>query len=135
VASCDSVTQSDIEKNNELQSQSFDIAALSSHFSQLNPFTQSELDNNWEADRQFPSAGVTSVSAFGRDNVAQIGIDNTQTEANTFRRTEGIKTVGAQNFGTTLILIGKIRLYEPDFGWLVTMAAETEIICLVFLNL
>lgn len=25
----------------------------------LAPFTQSELDNNWEADRYFPTGGVT----------------------------------------------------------------------------
>ena len=109
---CEPVTQPDIEKNNEIQSQLLDINGLSSQFSQLDPFTQTDMDNNWEADRQFPSAGVTSVSVFGRDNVAQIGIDNTQTDANTFRRTEGIKTVGTQNFGTAL----QVDLYiEPDW--------------------
>lgn len=65
-------------------------------------FTQAELDTNWEADRQFPSDGATSVSAFGRDDVARLGIDSSATESNTFRRTEGIKTVGAQNFGDTV---------------------------------
>lgn len=32
-------------------------------------FTQSELDTNWEADRTFPTGGVASVSAYGRDDV------------------------------------------------------------------
>lgn len=62
------------------------------------PFTQAELDTNWEADRRFPTGGVTSETAFGRTEVARIGIDSTQTDADTFRRTEGIKTAGAQNF-------------------------------------
>lgn len=88
------------------------IAATALAATTLNPFTQSELDNNWEADRQFPSDGVTSVSAFGRDDVARIGIDSTATESNTFRRTEGIKTVGAQDFGTVV----SVDLYiDPDW--------------------
>lgn len=62
-------------------------------------FTQPEIDNNWEADRYFPTGGVTSVTEFGRENVAQIGIDNTKTQTGGFYRTEGIKTVGVNNFG------------------------------------
>lgn len=75
-------------------------------------FTQSELDNNWEADRQFPSGGLASVSAFGRDNVAQIGVDSANPDGDTFRRTEGIKTVGDNNFGETV----SVDLYvDPDW--------------------
>jgi len=68
----------------------------------LNSFTQTELDDNWEADRYFPTDGVESVSAFGRDDVARLGLDNTKTQAGTFQRTEGIKTVGDQNFGSSV---------------------------------
>jgi hypothetical protein len=80
----------------------------------VDPFTQTELDTNWEADRRFPSDGVTSVSAFGRDNVARLGIDSTETtpSENPFTRTEGIKTVGAQNFGLEV----QVDLYlDPDW--------------------
>ena len=81
-------------------------------FASLAPFTQAELDNNWEADRQFPSDGVTSVTEFGRDEVARIGIDSTETSASTFTRTEGIKTVGAQDFGKAI----RVDLYvDPDW--------------------
>ncbi len=86
--------------------------AASSHFQEPDPFTQAELDSNWEADRQFPTDGVASVSAFGRDPVARIGIDSELTDENTFRRTEGIKTVGDQNFGTAV----EVDLYiDPDW--------------------
>lgn len=86
--------------------------AASSHFAQSDPFTQTELDADWQADRQFPTDGVTSVSAFGRDLVARIGIDSGSTEENTFRRTEGIKTIGAQNLGTAV----EVDLYvDPDW--------------------
>jgi hypothetical protein len=82
----------------------------SDHF--LEPFTQDELDNNWEADRYFPTGGVTSVSAFGRDDAAQISVDSTQTQPGTFQRTEGIKTVGDQNFGNLV----EVDLYiDPDW--------------------
>lgn len=73
-------------------------AAASSH-PLLPAFTQDELDNNWEPDRQPPSDGVTSLAAFDRADVARLGIDSTQTQANTFRRTEGIKTAGSDDFG------------------------------------
>ena len=62
-------------------------------------FTQSELDANWEPDRQAPSDGVTSVTAFGRDDVARIGIDSSATQPGDFQRTEGIKTINPVNFG------------------------------------
>lgn len=78
----------------------------------LDSFTQSELDNNWEADREFPTDNVTSVSAFSRDNVARIGINSSETHTNTFRRTEGIKTVGDQNFGDSV----QVDLYV-DSDW------------------
>lgn len=85
------------------------IAAAST---MLDPFTQTELDTNWEADRQFPSGGVTSVSAQGRDSVAQIGIDTSKTADNTFRRTEGIKTVEGGDFGQAV----QVDLYvDPDW--------------------
>ncbi len=88
-------------------------SVAASHFHlDLFPFTQSELDTNWEADRQFPSDGVTSVTAFGRDDVARIGIDSSETTAGTFTRTEGIKTVGAHNFGTAV----EVDLYV-DPSW------------------
>lgn len=86
--------------------------AASSHFSEPDPFTQDELDTNWQEDRQFPTDGATSVNAFGRDPVARIGIDSSETETNTFRRTEGIKTVSAGNFGTAV----EVDLYlDPDW--------------------
>lgn len=86
--------------------------AASSHFAEPDPFTQAELDSNWQEDRQFPTDGATSVTSFGRDPVARIGIDSNETEPNTFRRTEGIKTVGAGNFGTAV----EIDLYiDPDW--------------------
>lgn len=64
-------------------------AVASDHL--LDPFTQDELDNNWEPDRAEPTDGVTSVSAFGRSDVARIGIDSNETAPGGFQRTEGIK--------------------------------------------
>lgn len=85
-------------------------AALAS--TMLEPFTQAELDTNWEADRKFPTDGVTSMTAFGRTEVARIGIDSTETDAETFRRTEGIKTAEPQDFGEAL----QVDLYlDPDW--------------------
>lgn len=78
----------------------------------LNQFTQNELDTNWEADRQFPSDGATSVSAFGHDDVARIGIDSNETQGSLFRRTEGIKTLGSSNFGDSV----QVDLFI-DPGW------------------
>jgi hypothetical protein len=78
----------------------------------LEPFTQSELDTNWVPDRQAPSDGVTSVSAFGRDDVARIGVDSSQTQAGLFQRTEGIKTAGSSDFGDGV----HVDLYiDPDW--------------------
>lgn len=68
----------------------------------LPQFTQTQIDSNWEADRQAPTDGATSVTAFGRDNVLRIGIDSSQTHTDTFRRTEGIKTSGVGDFGTSV---------------------------------
>ena len=39
----------------------------------LDAFTPVELDTNWEGDRTFPTDGATSVTAFGRDDVARLG--------------------------------------------------------------
>lgn len=74
-------------------------AHASSH--QLDQFTQQELNTNWVADRRFPTGGVTSVTAFGRDNVARIGVDSAQTALDGFSRTEGIKTA-VGNFGNVV---------------------------------
>lgn len=75
-------------------------------------FTATELDTNWDADRRFPTDGVSSVSNFGRDNVARLGVDSEVTEENTFRRTEGIKTADPQNFGEAV----EVDLYV-DSDW------------------
>ena len=78
----------------------------------LSPFTQDELDNNWEEDRRFPTGGVTSVTFDGCDNVAEIGIDSSQAHPTSgFHRTEGIKTLGA-NMGNAV----QIHLYI-DPAW------------------
>lgn len=75
----------------------------------LSPFTQEELDDNWEADRQFPSGGVQSVSFDGRDNVAAIGvIAEDQSTVSQFYYFEGIKKV--DNFGDKV----SIDLYVPE---------------------
>jgi hypothetical protein len=65
-------------------------------------FTQAELDDNWEADRRFPTDGANSVSAFERNNVARLGVNSEETADGTFQRTEGIKTVGGNNFGNAV---------------------------------
>ncbi len=89
------------------------MAVVASAAPVLTPFTQAELDTNWEADRFFPTDGASSTSAFGRSDVARIGIDATETQAGTFQRTEGIKTVGDNNFGTS----SNIDLYlDPDWA-------------------
>ncbi len=88
------------------------VAAASSHFTSPDPFTATELSTNWEADRTFPTGGVTSVTAFSRDDVARIGIDSEDTASGGFYRTEGIKTLGADNFGTAV----EVDLYiDPDW--------------------
>lgn len=78
------------------------VAAASSHFTSPAPFTAPELSNNWVGDRTFPTGGVTSVTEFGRTDVAHIGIDSTKTASGGFNRTEGIKTKGAKNFGNAV---------------------------------
>ena len=70
------------------------VAAVSAHMFE---FTQTELDDNWDADRRAPSGGYGSVSALNRDNVVQLNIDSDETDSSQFHRTEGIKTSG--NFG------------------------------------
>lgn len=79
---------------------------------QLEAFTQTELNTNWEGDRRFPTDGVTSVSSFGRDDVARIGIDSQETAGSMFQRTEGIKTVGDNDFGLAV----QVDLYV-DPAW------------------
>lgn len=74
----------------------------------LDPLTQTELDTNWQADRQFPSGGVTSVSAHGRDDVAEIGVVGDQrSTVSPFYYFEGIKKVG--EFGTAV----QVDLFVP----------------------
>ena len=88
----------------EMQNHAFLSGTLS-----LNPFTQNELDNNWVADRQFPSGGVESVTFAGRDNVAAIGVVGAdQSTAGAFYYFEGIKKV--DNFGTDV----QVDLYVPS---------------------
>ena len=91
---CQDVTNSEMEQQPELQSGVYNSDAFLSHSSTLDPFTQTELDDNWAPDRQAPSGGVLSVDQFGRTNVAQIGI--VSSEANTiaggYYLTEGIKS-------------------------------------------
>ncbi len=87
----------------------FALVLTASAATLLNPFTQSELDNNWVTDRQFPSGGVESVSFAGRDNVAAIGVIGAeQSEAGSFYYYEGIKKI--DNFGSEVSL----DLYVPE---------------------
>ena len=78
------------------------------------PLTQDELDNNWTADRTFPTGGVTSVAFDGRNDVADIGIisDDVSTASGTFYRTEGIQTKNLQDFGDAV----QVDLYV-DSDW------------------
>ncbi len=88
------------------------VFSTSAATAKLDEFTQSELDTNWEPDRQAPSDGVTSVVAFNRDNVARIGIDSSATQPGLFQRTEGIKSANPQNYGEGL----QVDLYiDPDW--------------------
>lgn len=81
------------------------ILALSTVFGalaepqKLPQFTQDELDTGWEADRQEPTGGYESITAFGRENVVRIGIDSAKTHSNPHYRTEGITTEGIGDFG------------------------------------
>ncbi|HUF98758.1 MAG TPA: hypothetical protein VMM60_11575 [Ilumatobacter sp.] len=85
----------------------------------LDPFTQTELDSGWDAELTqltFPSDGVTSVTAFGRTNVARIGVDheNPTTAGDTtgVLRNEGIITVPPRDFGLAV----QVDLYV-DPAW------------------
>ena len=73
----------------------------------LDPFTQDELENNWVADRQYPSGGVESVSFEERDNVAEIGVVADEQQDDAFRQFEGIKKV--DDFGAEV----QVDLYVP----------------------
>ncbi len=55
--------------------------------------TQDEIDTNWHADRQAPSAGWNSTSFDGRDDLLEYRIDDSSADSSTFRRTEGLKTI------------------------------------------
>lgn len=75
----------------------------------LDPFTSAELEDNWTVDRQFPSGGVTSVSAHGRSDVAAVAIvGELRSTQGSFRYFEGIKKVG--DFGPTV----QVDLYMPS---------------------
>lgn len=75
----------------------------------LNDFTQNELDTTWVTDRQYPSGGVTSVTAHDRDNVAAIGVLGAeQSTVDSFYYYEGIKKVG--DFGDEV----SVDLYVPE---------------------
>lgn len=87
------------------------VGALAST-TMLEPFTHAELDSNWEADRYFPTGGVTSVNAFQRDDVARLGIDSDAASTNSFEWYEGIKTAEPQDFGLAL----QVDLYL-DSSW------------------
>lgn len=88
------------------------VGAAIASSTMLASFTQTELNDNWEADRQFPTGDVASVAAFGRTEVAQLALDSEQTATGTFQRTEGIKTVGDQDFGHAV----QVDLYsDPDW--------------------
>jgi hypothetical protein len=87
-------------------------AEATSHTGTLSPFTQHEIENNWQADRIYPSGGASSVSEFGRNDVARLRIDSSQTHQDRFFRLEGIKTSGVRNFGQSV----QIDLYvDPDW--------------------
>lgn len=75
----------------------------------LDPFTQDELDNNWVADRLYPSGGVESVAFAGRDNVAQISMDSTQaSDDGSWWGYEGIKKVADHGVAV------QVDLYVPS---------------------
>ena len=84
------------------------LLTISTASALLDEFTQDELDDNWVADRQFPSGGVVSVSFDGRDNVAKIGVVAELQDSDPFRQFEGIKKVG--DFGTEV----QVDLYVPS---------------------
>jgi hypothetical protein len=77
----------------------------------LEPFTQDELDTNWQADRLYPSGGVTSVTFGGRNDVAAIAMDSTQASGDgSWWGYEGIKQVADHGLAV------QVDLYVPtDF--------------------
>ena len=91
----------------------------------LPPFNVEEMETNidlvntgnmsgiWTRDRSAPSGGVSSVSAFGRDDVGQLRFDDPPSvdiEAGFFERTEGLRRI--DNFGSAI----HIDLYiDPDW--------------------
>ena len=83
-------------------------------------FVNGALSSQWEADRTFPTGGVSLVDAFGRNNVAQIGVNSSQTASGVFYRTEGIKTTGASNYGDAV----QVELYLNP-AWKNTTATRT----------
>ena len=63
----------------------------------LGPFTAGEVAT-WAADRTFPTDGFTSVTAFGRNDVARLGIDSANpSPVSAFYRTEGVQK--AEHYG------------------------------------
>jgi len=106
---CDSVVDHNSPNTADIQQQQFENSFSVNASELLNPFTQSELDNNWVADRTFPTGGVESVSFDGRDNVAKIGVvADEQSTLGSFYFFEGIKKVG--DFGTHV----QADLYVPS---------------------
>jgi hypothetical protein len=87
------------------------VGAAVASANMFDAFTQTELDENWITDRQFPSGGVESVSAYGRTDVAAIGVVGaeqfTPSNGSTFYYFEGIKKVG--DFGSAV----QVDLYVP----------------------
>jgi len=104
---CDAVVDSTDSNIPEFSDQSVGVLFSLDPSGLLIPFTQDELDDNWVADRKFPTGGVESVSFNGRDNVAKIGVIAAQQDADQFRRFEGIKKV--DDFGTKV----QVDLYVP----------------------
>lgn len=88
------------------------VLAAYAETTMLDTFTQSELDTNWVPDRQAPSEGANSVDAFGREDVARIGVDSSATQPGIFQRTEGIKSAVPQDYGEGV----QVDLYvDPDW--------------------
>jgi hypothetical protein len=105
---CDSVVDQNSTDTSEFQVQSTENYFSVGSFGLLDSFTQDELDNNWVADRQFPSGGVESVSAYDRDDVAAISvIGEDQSTQGQFYYFEGIKKV--DDFGPAV----RVDLYVP----------------------
>ena len=105
---CDSVVDQNSSDTSDFQVQSPENYLSVESSGLLDSFTEYELDNYWVADRQFPSGGVESVSAYDRDDVAAISvIGEDQSTQGQFYYTEGIKKV--DDFGPTV----QVDLYVP----------------------